>query len=279
MRPTRSLGKDSFKPDNPLHTLLSIESKVVSPSQVEWAYEKVGAVFKKVKSKKPDRLNPEDRIKLVYEVLLSEKLRLNTSGNWGNPLFVHNLLQGCLDCDTSSFIVLAVGFELGWPVHLVNVPGHSFVRWDNGKGERFNIDFGKTHPDVFYLKEWNLDQAWIAKGYYLKNLNFKELTSIFLANRSLADTLLFGKDEEAIQDLNRAIKLRPLNPRAYRARGFLNFKLERYQDALRDFLWVSHLDPKNREAFGWIGKIYWQMGYFARALQFFKRADEFERYG
>ena len=32
------------------------------------------------------------------------------------------------------------------------VPNHVFVRWDDGKGTRFNMDFGEIRSDEYYIK-------------------------------------------------------------------------------------------------------------------------------
>ncbi len=39
-----------------------------------------------------------------------------------------------VDCDVGSFIYLAIAEVMGYPLHLINIPGHSFVRWEVSGG-------------------------------------------------------------------------------------------------------------------------------------------------
>jgi len=72
-------------------------------------------------------------------------------------LLVSHLLRNTADCDASSLIVFAVSQELGWPVKLVNVPQHVFVRWEE-ENIKINIDCGDSSRQAIRYNAVLLDK-------------------------------------------------------------------------------------------------------------------------
>jgi hypothetical protein len=56
-------------------------------------------------------------------------------------LFIHGLLGGHGgSCVTMPVLYAAIGRRLRYPIKLVGAKQHTFCRWDDGAGERFNIE-------------------------------------------------------------------------------------------------------------------------------------------
>lgn len=63
------------------------------------------------------------------------------------------LLGGRGTCSSLPPLYVAIGRRLGYPLKLVKSFAHLFARWDNGAGERFNIECTArqfvSHPDEY----------------------------------------------------------------------------------------------------------------------------------
>ena len=109
--------------------------------------------------------------------------------------FLHGIIEGWGGtCASLPVLYVAVGRRLGYPLRLVTTARHLFARWDNPRGERFNIEISNaggvdTHPDDHYLDwlvpirgtEWEeihhrrsltprgeLTQLWAKRGFCLR---------------------------------------------------------------------------------------------------------------
>jgi tetratricopeptide (TPR) repeat protein len=236
-----------FRPDNPIHNLLQIESEMVPLQMVEAAYQKVMQILNIVILPALVAISPEAKLKTFYQARAAVGIVIK---NQDDGLFTHNInegMGGVLDCDTSSFAVQAIAHELNWPVYLVNVPEHMFVRWDDGK-YRFNMDGGHVWPDEFYQEAGNISSKSIKNGVYLKNLTSDETLAQYLAVRGLAKEGL-GNLEGAIADYTEAIKLDPNYCLARNNRGTAKYNLGDLEDASADYTKVIELDPNNIAAY------------------------------
>lgn len=232
----------AFKPDNPIHDLLSIESQLMKPQEIEKAYKTVQKILEIARKEIEGRyLTPEQKLETVYDVMESIGIKFSDQDN---NLFTENISRFRLDCDTSSFIALIIAHEMRWPVHLVRAPGHVFVRWDDGKGTRFNYDQGYSLSDEFYIarRRGKISQGSIKRNVYLKNLNRNEVIAIFLNNRAITNVDL-GKARDGIKDFDEAIRLDPVH--TYHNRGVTKYKLGKYQEAVVDFSTAIELDRNN----------------------------------
>ncbi len=147
--------KGEFSATNKVYWHLDKEAALAGEDKKRQAYE----ILKEIKQRYLERLaetpniSDQDKLKLVYQVLLEMGFIF---GRQGSTSFIDNLVSKQLDCDTSSFIVRALAEEFGWPVHLIAVPEHVFVRYGDGK-EAFNIDFGIILPNDYYVKKYNVE--------------------------------------------------------------------------------------------------------------------------
>lgn len=73
--------------------------------------------------------------------------------------FLHGIIAGRGGtCASLPVLYVAVGRRLGYPLWLARTARHLFARWDDGRGDRFNIEVSNlggvdTHPDDHYL-DW-----------------------------------------------------------------------------------------------------------------------------
>lgn len=140
------------------------------------------------------------------------------------------------DCDTASFIYLAVAERLNLPLRLVIIPsfnrrtGHAFVRWREGS---HHLDWetgdGREPPEGYYLKTWKIPVAAIGAQAALADLAPSQVLGC--AHHLLAVHYEREKAyERALQELSRALELFPQN-----------------LDARREFAWVAATAPGVRD--------------------------------
>ncbi|MFQ5731502.1 MAG: transglutaminase family protein [Planctomycetaceae bacterium] len=110
-------------------------------------------------------------------------------------MFIHGILDGPGGtCSSMPVLYTAVGRRLGYPMRLVQAPGHLFSRWDdpegtfNGVPDVFNIDASghgfSCHPDEYYHhwpREW--DETERKNNWYLKSMSPFEEIADFLSSR------------------------------------------------------------------------------------------------
>lgn len=129
--------------------------------------------------------------------------------------FIHGMVN-CNNggtCVSMPVLYVAVARRLGYPVRLVQAKEHIFVRWDDPKGERLNIDGAgqgmNTYPDSHY-RQWPkpITDEEVARGDYLKSLSPEEELAVFLAARAhcLVDN---GRFAEALEVYREAAKRLP----------------------------------------------------------------------
>src|SRR4051812_10561717 len=78
-------------------------------------------------------------------------------------------------CNSIPVVVVAVGRRLGYPLFLSANRNHVWTRWDDGQGERFNIDargpggFGDEDDDYYRNNPHPMTPIDVHSGYYLRN--------------------------------------------------------------------------------------------------------------
>jgi tetratricopeptide (TPR) repeat protein len=259
----------AFAPDNPIHDLLEIESKMVSPHLVISAYRFVEGILKTtVKRLSEKEFSSLQKLVLPYNIM--QEIGIEFKDN-GNATFTQGIDYDILDCDTSSSPVHFIAHELGWPTHLVAAPGHFFIRWDDGKDERFNVDYGFSHPDSYYRTRDSISETAIAGGVYLKNCDRDGVLSLFLGNRGFAKEKL-GDFKGAIADYDEAIHLNPKYVSAFNHRAIAKYRLGDFEDAIADYDEAIHLNPKYVSAFNNRALAKYKLGDYKGAIADFDAA-------
>ncbi len=119
-------------------------------------------------------------------------------------------------CMTWTLLFVALGDRLGLPLHGVDVPGHVFVRWDDGT-TRLNFDpsaGGTVVSDEEYARERGGVARLSASGRYLRNLTRKELVSLRLSNAGWPFFARRDFDQRTIEHAEHALRIDPENPNA-----------------------------------------------------------------
>jgi|GEM_PF-1646172 len=152
----------------------------------------------------------------------------------------NNFLHGPLSdhggtCCSLPILYLAIGRRLGYPLKLVSTIGHSFVRWDDPSGERFNIEcagvgFAARDDENYRLWPRAFTDAERESQIYMQNLTPRQEMAQNFVERAhcLADNLQFF---EAVKAFHFAHKLNP----CYEYFWALTSKMEKIVERTRYF--------------------------------------------
>ena len=85
-------------------------------------------------------------------------------------------------------LYLAIGRRLKYPMKLVRAKQHYFVRWDDSRKTRFNVECGAARflpldDEHFRCQPRPLGEQELAAGDYLRNLRPREELADFLCLR------------------------------------------------------------------------------------------------
>lgn len=257
------------------------------------------------------KIRPDFRAIEVINKYLYEELRYSAvdKADDAENLYLDSVLKNRKGyCLSLSILYLAIGERIGLPVYGVVVPGHFFVRYDDGV-RRYNIETtsnGNIAPDEHYINTFNVPtQSY--NSIYMRNLTNRETLSCFLNNLSnvrqakgdidgaIADLetalqlspglstassnlgnlyVKKGWLQRALQQYNRAIQLNPNESKAYHNRAGVYSSLERRWDAIRDYDRAITLDPNLLDAYRGIADAYRLEKYYPEALVRLHRARQ-----
>jgi hypothetical protein len=81
-----------------------------------------------------------------------------------------------VDCDVASYIYLAVAEVMKYPLHLVEIPRHNFVRWqlDSATFINFETMDGAETDNAYYKENWGIAEAFVGRGGILDTMNDKQ---------------------------------------------------------------------------------------------------------
>ncbi len=194
-----------FSDNNIIYSLLFMEMDVSGKGLVEDTYKLLGAIIKRVKEKGYNSLRPQAKLKLVYDILnrdfgikYLEKRAQLLSQSIPNKYY---------DCDTGSMVFLAIAQELNWPLNIIRIPDHMFIRWnDNTTQFNFEVTTGDIIEDSLYICFHNIHPDSIEKGIFFKELSRTELIGCFYVLRGNSKNAL-EDIRGGIADFSKAIKL------------------------------------------------------------------------
>ena len=148
-------------------------------------------------------------IPIINDYLFNE-LKFKAINKATDPydLFLHSVMdrrQGY--CLSLSVLYLAIGERLGLPLYGVVVPGHFFVRYDDGH-VRFNIETtakGSSASDEYYIEQFNVPKT---DTIYMTNLNKRQVLGCFFNNLGNVYGNINNVDQ-AIASLQWAVYINP----------------------------------------------------------------------
>ena len=213
-------------------------------------------------------------------------------------------------CLSLSILYLSLAERLNLPIYGVVVPGHFFVRYDDGK-TRFNIETtsdGVSPPDSHYIEKFKItgkepDSAYLKNltkvqtlGCLFNNLGnlYQEANNVNAAqwsleaaveiNPSLALShtnlgnvyLKQGNFDKAVAEYKQALHTSDDDAKTHNNLGNAMNSIGRYADAVREYKTAIDLDPNLTEAYRNIAGAYRQTGEYDQAILALKKAIEFE---
>jgi tetratricopeptide (TPR) repeat protein len=211
----------------------------------------------------------------VINKYLFEDLGFNSisEANDPNSLFLHTVMdkrQGY--CLSMSILYLSIGERLGLPLHGVVVPGHFFVRYDDGR-VRFNIETtskGGNAPDKHYIKKFKVPTL-NGRSIYLKNLTKIQTLGCFFNNlgNSYSDV---GDMESAFQAFLRAVEINPTLSESRANLGNIYLKKGQVAHAIGEYRAALDINPNDAKTHNNLGNAYTQRGSLGYAISEYTRA-------
>ena len=190
-----------------------------------------------------------------------------------NSLFLHTVMdkkEGY--CLSLSVLYLSIGERLGLPLYGVVVPGHFFVRYDDGR-VRFNIETtskGGNAPDEHYIKKFNVPRL-NDRSIYLKNLSKIQTLGCFFNNlgNSYSDV---GDMESALLAFERAVEINPTLSESRANLGNIYLKKGQVEQAIGEYKAALDINPNDAKTHNNLGNAYTQRGSLGYAVSEYTRA-------
>ena len=199
-----------------------------------------------------------------------------TDANDPNDLFLHSVMDRKRGyCLSLSILYLSLGERLGLPLYGVVVPGHFFVRYDDGQ-VRFNIEAtskGGYADDEHYINKFKVPKG--NNGIYMVNLNKIQTLGCFFNNLGNSYNEV-GDTEQAMLALERAVEINPTLAESRMNLGNIYLKKDRIEDAIHEYEAALEIDPGNAKTHNGLGNAYTKRGWWNDAISQYMRSVELE---
>ncbi len=214
----------------------------------------------------------------IINKYLYDELNYATIDSADDPddLFLHIVIerkQGY--CLSLSVLYLSLAERLGLPIYGVVVPGHFFVRYDDGR-MRFNIEttsFGNSAPDEHYKEKFKAPKH--LKSLYMKNLTKKQTLGCFFNNLGNC-YLQVGDTDEAFRILSNAVQINPLLSEAHMNLGNIYLRRNQPHQAIAKYEQALGIVGRDSNAFNNLGAAYMQLQNYPKAESYYKTAMSLE---
>jgi tetratricopeptide (TPR) repeat protein len=200
-----------------------------------------------------------------------------SEANDPNDLFLHSVLDKKRGyCLSLSILYLSVAERLGLPLYGVVVPGHFFIRYDDGR-VKFNIETtakGNWAPDEHYVKKFKVPQG-DNNSIYMRNLNkiqtlgclFNNLGNVYF------DT---GNYELALLALTRAVQINPTLSESHSNLGNVYLKKGQVEDAIYQYQAALEINANDPKAHNNLGNAYTERGWLNYAVSQYTQSLELD---
>ncbi|HHN46826.1 MAG TPA: tetratricopeptide repeat protein [Planctomycetes bacterium] len=176
-----------------------------------------------------------------------------------DALFPHDVASaGRGSCLAVSGLYMAAAEHLGLPVHGVLVPGHFFIRFDDGR-TRFNIETlhaGRRFSDGWYAERYRVPRN---SACYLRNLAPEEVGAVFWFNAGNTARSA-GNYDFARSAYMKAIAVLPGFAEAHGNLGLLLAETGDVEGALVELRAAAALNPLDPAAHLNLGALLWRSG-------------------
>lgn len=172
------------------------------------------------------------------------------------------------NCLSLSLLYLCVSRKLDLPIHLVAVPRHAFLRYDDGT-TRFSIE--PSMGGILFSGERPAFRRRPLGGIHLKLLSRPQTVGLLLSDLG-AELGRRGQYADACKRFARAIEISPEIAEAYCDWGIALARLKQWAPACDKFSRSIQAHPRYAEAYcGW-GSVLAQLGEDAWACEKYARA-------
>ncbi|MGA1979344.1 MAG: tetratricopeptide repeat protein [Sedimentisphaerales bacterium] len=193
-----------------------------------------------------------------------------------NDLFIHTVMDKKRGyCLSLSVLYLSLGERLGLPLYGVVVPGHFFVRYDDGQ-VRFNIETtskGGYADDKHYINKFKVPKS--NNSIYMVNLNKIQTLGCFFNNLGNSYNEV-GDTEQAMLALERAVEINPSLAESRMNLGNIYLKKDRINDAIREYEAALEIDSSNAKIYNNLGNAYTKRGRLNDAISQYTRSIELD---
>jgi tetratricopeptide (TPR) repeat protein len=207
----------------------------------------------------------------VINDYLFDELKFRTIDKADNPddLFLHSVIDRKRGyCLSLSVLYLAIGERLGLPLYGVVVPGHFFVRYDDGQ-IRFNIEAtskGGVASDEDYIKKFNVPKD--NKTIYITNLNKRQTLGCFFNNLGNVYNDV-GNIDQAMAALQWAVYINPSLAESRMNLGNIYMQKDRVDDAINEYQHAVKINPDDYKTHCMLGSAYLKRQWYNNALDEF----------
>ncbi len=178
-----------------------------------------------------------------------------------NDLFLHSVLKNRRGyCLSLSILYLAIGERLGLPLYGVVVPGHFFIRYDDGE-VRFNIETtskGGSAPDEHYIDKFNVPEHR-ENSIYMLNLNPLQTIGCFFNNLGNS-YLAVGNTAQAQLALEKAVRINPSLVESRTNLGNIYLQTDRIDDAISEYKYSLKFNRNDAGTHNNLGNAYVKKG-------------------
>jgi len=205
----------------------------------------------------------------IINQYLFDELGFNTvsEANDPNDLFLHSVLdkkQGY--CLSLSILYLSLGERLGIPMYGVVVPGHFFVRYDDGR-TRWNIETthaGTGMSDGHYVEKFNVPTG-NKNTIYLKNLD--KIQTLGCLFNNLGNTYAdLGETDSALATLQLAVEINPALAESRANLGNIYLKMDLIDEAITEYHNALRVNPADPKTHSNLGNAYVRKGWLREAI-------------
>ena len=265
-----------LKPDNPLHDVMRIElqygrttaEKNLQRKRMREVYAFITKATQIVKKRVAQMsASPEQKLMIAYSALRSSGAGVDHAQSGMEVMLTRRCGTSAISGTAAVLAVLAIAHELEWPVFLIETPQYHALRWDDGKGIRFNYDDEIKTSDQRYIKSMGISPRALAKGLYLKNLSRVELLSHaynFVGYLQMKEAKRY---DEARKLFSKALAFNPNNVMAYNNRGAAAIGANQFAQARHDLMRALKLDPKHMLAFSNLTYMNYLEGRYRKTLK------------
>ena len=195
-------------------------------------------------------------IEIINDYLFNElDFKAVKDANNAEDLFLHSVLERKRGyCLSLSILYLSIGERLGLDLHGVVVPGHFFVRYDDGR-VKFNIETtsgGKFASDEHYLEKFKVPDG---DNIYMTNLTKRQSLGCFFNN--LGNSYISVNNTPAAKKaFDNAIDIAPTLAEAHMNLGNIYLDSNSLQLALSEYQKSLYINPQNAKTYSNIGNVY-----------------------